>query len=365
MRPNNPDSADVAAQDLPADIATPCFVVLESVILDNLGTTAKACGGVHRLMPHVKTHRAEWVVRLLLQQGVEAFKVATVTEARMVLAAGARQLVWAYPTLNPSHVHEFVEMARQHQDASLEALIDSSEGLAVWRTALHDNLPRNFKLRVDLDPGMGRTGAPIAASTLTLAHALDKLGSFGGWHVYDGHIHDRAIEARRERVAQLAGRVHALVHEGGTQGLATSLIVGGSYSFDLWPVKGVDFVSPGSWVYSSAQHDTELPHLGWKPAAFVLATVISRRGDTATLDAGSKAISPDKPLPERFRWPEPIRLMSEEHAVVADPDRALAPGDRVLLIPRHACTTAYLYDEALVRTCEGHWEHRAQLGAKR
>jgi len=357
--------AELLAADLPQDVETPCFVVLESAILDNLEATAEACGGVRRLMPHVKTHRAEWVVRLLLSHGVQAFKTATVTETAMVLEAGGRRVVWAYPTLNPRHIRSFIALARQHPDASLEGLVDSIDGWNAWNAEMGSHRPRNLRLRIDLDPGMGRTGAPIDSSATALGRALYGAGCFAGWHVYDGHIQDKQIDARRLRVKNLAAAVMDLVRSGSAQGLSESLIAGGSYSFDLWPVESVDFVSPGSWTYSSAQHDAELPHLGWKPAAFVLATVMSRHGGSVTLDAGSKAIAPDKPMSERFRWPAPIRLMSEEHAVVPDEDGALCPGDRVLLMPRHACTTAYLYDHALVRTLDGRWDRRTQLGSKR
>jgi hypothetical protein len=34
--------------------------------------------------------------------------------------------------------------------------------------------------------------------------------------------------------------------------------------------------------------------------------IVSAHAGTATLDAGSKAISPDKPMSERFRWPGKI-----------------------------------------------------------
>jgi 3-hydroxy-D-aspartate aldolase len=55
--------------------------------------------------------------------------------------------------------------------------------------------------------------------------------------------------------------------------------------------------------------------------------------------------------------------MSEEHTVVEADD--LKVGDRLLLMPQHACTTAYLYDNAFVKTSEGPWEQRQQLGSKR
>ncbi|OWT73729.1 MULTISPECIES: alanine racemase [unclassified Achromobacter] len=352
----------------PADVPTPCLVVYEEALLHNLRMTAERCGGIERLMPHIKTHRASWVVARLIEAGVRAFKVATVTEARMVLDAGAPRVLWAYPTVNGHHLASFLSLARQHPQAVLGALIDSAQGLDAWRQAMGATTwPSNLSLHVDLDPGMGRTGAPIGPEALSLARgaaALGTLGTFGGWHVYDGHIHDRDIELRRGRVAEVAARLRAIVTKGRAgHGLSAEVIAGASYSFDLWPTDLATYVAPGSWAYSSDQHDIELAHLQWQPAAFVLATVISRHGERVTLDAGAKAISPDKLMADRFRWDSPIVMMNEEHVVVDG--GSLAVGDRVMLLPRHACTTAYLYDQALVRTESGRWEIRAQLGSKR
>ena len=101
-----------ASQPLPNEpVATPCFVIFEDGIRHNLKRTADACGGIERLMPHVKTHRAPWVVRLSLSQGVTAFKCATTAEVEMVLEAGASNVTWAYPTVNPAIVHRFVQAA--------------------------------------------------------------------------------------------------------------------------------------------------------------------------------------------------------------------------------------------------------------
>jgi D-serine deaminase-like pyridoxal phosphate-dependent protein len=122
-------------------------------------------------------------------------------------------------------------------------------------------------------------------------------------------------------------------------------------------------VSPGTWVYSNAQHLRELAHHDWVAAGFVLTTVVSTRNGTSTLDAGAKAISPDKPLRQRFQGADEIVMMNEEHTVIRSD--TLGTGDRLLLIPEHTCTTAYLYNNALVRSVDGRWEYRDQLGSER
>ncbi len=68
-------------------------------------------------------------------------------------------------------------------------------------------------------------------------------------------------------------------------------------------------------------------------------------------------------MSERFRWYGKLISMSEEHTVVDAGD--LKVGNRLFLMPQHTCTTAYLYDNALVKTAAGPWEQRQQLGSKR
>lgn len=359
--PERTNSAVELGPLLNEPIATPCFVISEDGVLHNLQRTAEACGSLDRLMPHVKTHRARWIVELLIAQGVTAFKCATPLEVEMCLAAGARNVTWAYPTANPVNIRRFIASGRDFPDVQLTGMVDSERSLDVWHTEL-DQAPRNINLRVDLDPGLGRTGAPISEIAEKLARRVHRLGRFSGFHIYDGHIKgDRS--ARQEQVSALAEKAVTLRESMQREGIPTDIIAGGSYTFNLWPHDVARFVSPGSWTFSSAQHDAELSDLGWRPAAFVVATVISVREGTATLDAGCKAISPDKPLGERFRWNGRILLMNEEHVVVEADD--LLVGDQVFLMPQHACTTAYLYNQALVKTSNGNWVRHPQLGNAR
>src|SRR6185437_8858528 len=347
----------------PLAMETPCFVILEDAVMANLERTAAAAGGIGRLMPHVKTHRAPWLVARMLACGVTGFKTATPAEIEMALAAGAPQVVWAYPTVNRAAIARVIRAATAHPAARVDGLVDSDEGLAAWEAELAAQPAANVRLRVDLDPGLGRTGIAMTGAALDLARGVTAAGAFGGWHVYDGHIHDADRAVRARRVDEIAARLRALLADARDAGLDGDVIAGGSYSFNLWPADLVARVSPGSFTYSSSEHAADLADLGWRIAGYVVATVISVRDGAATLDAGAKAISPDKPMTERFAGAGAIRFMNEEHVVVAS-DR-LRVGERVALVPRHACTAAYLYERALVRGMDGGWEYRAQLGARR
>jgi D-serine deaminase-like pyridoxal phosphate-dependent protein len=359
-----PDTASSSTRDFSfpgEDSMTPCFVIFEDGVRHNLARTVAACGDVKRLMPHVKTHRAPWIVKLLGELGVEAFKCATPAEVEMVLAAGATRVTWAYPAVNPANVGRLLAIARRYPNAHVTGMVDSAKGLAVWTAQLRDT-DHNVALRVDIDAGMGRTGVAPTSAARDLALEVHKTGRFAGWHVYDGHVKGD-VDSRRAQVLASAAVMAGLQDDLRQRGIDVDIVAGGSYTFDLWPQDAARYVSPGSWTYSSAQHDIELAHLGLQPAAFVLTTVTSLRDGTATLDAGAKAIAPDKAMAERFRWKGRIISMSEEHSVVEAGD--LRVGDRVYLMPQHACTTAYLYDRALVKTSSGQWDQRAQLGCTR
>ena len=349
---------------LPPETAeTPCFVIIHERVRHNLARTAAACGGLQRLVPHIKTHRAPWLVRDLVGQGVSAFKAATSTEVEIIAANDAGEVILAHPQVNISAVDRVVAVARKRPDLKVSAIVDSPTGVTLWRDRLKGIDAPNLGLRVDLDPGMGRTGMSLDGTAAAVARDLMATGMFSGWHVYDGHVHDVERKARVERVDRICERVFTFLADVHGEGAPVDVVAGGSYTFDLWPRREGVRVSPGSWIYSSARHGADLTEFNWQNAAFVVATVVSTRDGTVTLNAGSKAISPDQLLEKRFAGPGPILAMSEEHVVVkAD---GLAVGTRVALIPEHTCTTAYLYPRAWVLGLDGQWSLRDQLGSSR
>jgi 3-hydroxy-D-aspartate aldolase len=345
------------------DVETPCFVILEAAIENNLSATAALAGGVDRLVPHVKTHRSPWLTRFMIERGVTAFKAATPREVEMVLAAGASEVIWAYPTNNRPAIERVIAAAYAHPGARVTGLVDNAVGLNAWSGALSSGAHPNISLRVDVDPGMGRTGVAIGDPAVELAQKVADTHRFAGWHVYDGHLNDAERSRREERVLQLLFTLAHLFDRGEQCGLRRDVVGGGSYTFPIWAQHTQARVSPGSWTYSSSQHQAELPDHGWQVGAYVLSTVISSHGDSVTLDAGSKAVAPDMPVDRRFVGVDQILAMKEEHSIVSA--KGINPGDRLALVPRHACTTAYLYRQAWVLTQFGNWELRTQLGCER
>src|SRR2546428_6143100 len=129
--------------------------------------------------------------------------------------------------------------------------------------------------------------------------------------------------------------------------------------------RGITELRPGNYVY----FDRTQLSLGAAAlddcAMTVLATVVSRpAADRLVLDCGSKTLTTD--LARGF-GPTPgygvvltadggaidetlvIERLSEEHATVRVAGRtALEPGDRVRVLPNHACVVANMGDEVLL-----------------
>jgi D-serine deaminase-like pyridoxal phosphate-dependent protein len=97
--------------------------------------------------------------------------------------------------------------------------------------------------------------------------------------------------------------------------------------------------------YTRNETDPEVPQ--FEQALFLLATVMSMRGDRATLDAGLKAFSTDcGPAQPTFTgWR--LRSVSDEHSVltrVDDSGPAIRIGAKALLVPAHCDPTVNLHD---------------------
>jgi D-serine deaminase-like pyridoxal phosphate-dependent protein len=118
---------------------------------------------------------------------------------------------------------------------------------------------------------------------------------------------------------------------------------------------GLTEVRPGTYVFG----DRQQMHLaGIDPATIALvvaARVVSRaRPGEMVLDAGSKALSTDRPAwLDGFGWlpqyPEAaVTALTEEHAVVTGVIDPPPVGEVVAVVPNHVCTAVNLASELLV-----------------
>jgi D-serine deaminase-like pyridoxal phosphate-dependent protein len=214
---------------------------------------------------------------------------------------------------------------------------------------------------VDLNPGMDRTGIPLAAGELARATLRAAGERLRGVHLYDGHLHQADAAERRAAVhagyAALAEALDGLARGGppvrevvtaGTPALLDALAFDGLARADR-----AHRVSPGTVVYHDLRSEEENPGLGLAPAALVLARVVSHPAPgRATCDAGSKSIAAEAGDPCALALGRPELVAgrpSEEHLPFDGPHDALpARGEVLALVPRHVCPTVNLAEQALI-----------------
>src|SRR3954447_10506340 len=83
-------------------VFSPALVFYPDLIRRNIARVVEMAGGPQRLRPHVKTHNTREIARMLLDAGVTRHKCATIAEAEMLAAAGAPDVLIAYPLVGPN-----------------------------------------------------------------------------------------------------------------------------------------------------------------------------------------------------------------------------------------------------------------------
>lgn len=340
-------------------VLTPALAIYSDVVDANIAFTLDLLAGdPNRWRPHVKTAKLESTMRRLVEHGVTHFKCATTLELRTACAAGARDILVAYP-LTGANAARVRELAASMHNAEVSALVETPDQIQPW-------LRSDIGLFIDIDPGMHRTGLPQEKleDIVDLARAIRSAGlRFRGIHYYDGHVHQadlaertRAAHAGYDRLLKIVGALQAAglhveeVITAGTPAFPCTLTYRGFQNASF-----VHRASPGTVVYGDATARQQLPRdYKYEPAVLVVSRVVSHPGgNVITCDAGHKTLSVDTGVPNcEVLGHADLKPMkpSEEHLPIAVPEGAALPpiGSFLYLVPRHVCPTVNNFDDALL-----------------
>jgi len=349
--------------DLFKEVPSPSLVFFPEVIANNVAELIRMVGNdPARLRSHCKTHKSSRVAKILLDQGIEKHKCATLAEAKMLIQAGVRDILISYPLVGP-HPAILRRMAADFPEVRFSFLVDEPSEIPKLAATFADSRTRPG-LFIDLDGGMGRTGIDVsgAQGQRKIAQLVETIAVQGfklfGVQLYDGHVNQEKSSDRHEAAAGLWRRVESLRAEiPALQAPQIEVVVGGSPSFMVH--SGLDWQgvthSPGTVVlhdhgYGSKYQDMESFQWG----AAVLTRVISKPvPGRMTLDLGHKSVAADPPLEKRAWFPAmrdaKLLLQNEEHLVVSTAIADQTPlGTLFWAIPWHICPTVALHEKALV-----------------
>lgn len=282
--------------------------------------------------------------------------VAKLGEAEVYADAGFDDLLICYPLVGPLKLERLASLA---QRITVSTVVDNAAAAAEMSTAM---LRAGIRLDVllKLDVGMHRVGV-VGHEVGQLAVTVAKLAGLRlrGVCIHEGSVYGEPDPARRRAIAR--NQVQSLVRTAQRlreQGLPIDVVsCGATPSFrDVIDIEGVTEVRPGNYVFYDAMQ-VALGVVGPERCALsVLAAVVSRSADSrGIIDAGAKTLSLDRGahglgLLEGYGTilgQAGVRLenLSEEHGWLRlDGDLPLAPGDRVRILPNHACAVVNNFD---------------------
>ena len=320
------------------------------------------------LRVHLKTSKSVPVIDLLRARAVSRFAVSTVAEARAAHSAGAVDILYTTP-LTPEKAVALAEL--NAGGARIAGVIEDRDmTLAVAAALASHDLSVPVFIEVDLDGVRGGIPVPSADfDTLVETAVANPSLRVAGAMSYSGRTYDAAGPDERERIAAFhdqgllaVGRRLAelgvsdpVLSTGGSPGVLSTRIA-----------KGATELRPGVFTFWDMAQVLRGVCTVDQLAIGVLATVLSVRPEkgTALIDAGSVALSLDKAGGDEG-WRHGRLLasngvlfpslraakLSQEHGVIDSRtgDRseimALKPGQKVIVLPAHACLTASQYTE--------------------
>ena len=309
-----------------------------------------------KLRPHAKSHKTAAIARRQADADAVGLTVAKLDEAEAFLEAGFDDLFVANQVIGRLKWRRLAEL-QSHGTISVGVdSITGARGIAEAAREAATTVP----VIIEIDTGLHRAGVLPGQPTLGLARQIAELDGLElrGVFTHAGHAYAATSRQEVQRIGRLEGellvmtahllRAHGIVCPVVSVGSTPTAMISGA-------VPGVTEIRPGNYVF----YDRMQVGLGSAQrsdcALTVLTTVISRPSDDrAVIDAGSKTFALDRGahgLETLGGYGEDIEFgfvldrLSEEHGVIQlDPAHAssLHVGDRLQILPNHACTTANL-----------------------
>ena len=340
-------------------VLTPALLIHRDRVKENLEVTLRLLGGdASRWRPHVKTAKLGYVMRMLVEAGVQQCKCSTTLELLTACSAGMRDVLFAYPVVG-ANAARVREIATEYSDVTLSVLVENVSQVKQWQGT-------PIGIFIDINPGMDRTGIE-EGHVRAIAEVAKSVAAIGlklrGLHYYDGHLGASGLAERCMAAHSGYDRLMDIFGELSAEGIVIGeMVTSGTPTFpcaaayERFAIAGCAHrVSPGTIVYSDMTSSNQLPQdFTYQTAAVVMTSVVSHPAPGVfTCDAGHKAVSADAGFPTCavLGHPEYQPLApSEEHLPIQVANGASLPdiGELLFLVPRHVCPTVNNFSDAVI-----------------
>lgn len=350
-----------------SDLPTPQVLIDHPRLTRNIDRVQQlASSAGMRLRPHAKTHKSPVIAKMQIARGAVGICCAKLGEAEVFADAGVSDIRLPYP-VNPANASRLVALMDR---VALSIIVDHLDVARGWSEAM-TKAGRTLDVLVKVDVGFHRCGIDPDADPIAFIGSVASMPGLRlrGLLSHAGHGYHAASEDDLCAIAQReAETLTSLRTRATASGVAFDEISVGATPTLRYSVRqrGLTELRPGNYVYL----DRTQVVLGAAAlddcALTVLATVVAKHPGRIILDSGSKTLTNDS---ARGIAAAPgygavltgdgtvdeglvVERLSEEHATVrVVGETRLKPGDRVRVLPNHACTVSNLVD--VVRLVDG------------
>lgn len=339
-----------------AELSTPAVLVDLKVAQKNIARF-QAYANEHglKVRPHIKTHKLPRIAEMQLEAGATGITCQKVSETEAMVAGSEEidDVLITYNIVGRPKLQKLVDLARRVKVSVVADNATVVEGLS----QAFANEAEPLAVLVECDTGANRCGVATPEAAADLARMIaDSPGlAFAGLMTYpsvNAHAKVQRFMSRARQLIEAAGISVPVVSSGGTPSMMTAS-----------EASVVTEYRPGTYVYN----DRSLVERGacnWDDCALtVLTTVVSVPSDSrAIIDAGSKVLTSDlfglTGYGHVLGRPDiTIDQLSEEHGrLVCDGPIDLSVGDRLRVVPNHACVVTNMVDTVHVFTEDGQVE---------
>jgi len=334
------------------EIATPAILLDLDVLERNIKSHQAAIGHDKQLWPMIKTHKSTEIARMQLENGATGFLCGTLDECEALAQEFDVPIMYAYPVASEPSIFRVVELAKC---CNFYIRLDSARQAELLnKAAALKHVQINYTIIIN--SGLDRFGVlPRELENLMEEIREYENLNFCGISTHPGHAY--AVEdangvkpvARQE--SEIMQSATEILH---SIGLVPKMVTTGSTPtfFHVAQDKNIGIFHPGNYVFMDNMQVALGSAMVQDCALTVLATVISNpREGEYVIDAGTKCLGLDKGAHGTGKITDHGRIvnyegefslysLSEEVGKVRAVSGSLQIGDKLQIIPNHACATA-------------------------
>jgi len=337
------------------ELQTPAILVDLDILENNIKRYQSLCRkNGKQLWPMIKTHKSTEILKMQQDAGAAGFLYGTLDECESICRTGVKNIMYAYPVASDVNIKRVIELAKK---SNFIIRIDNYDGAKMLNAAA-ESAGVKVNYTIIIDSGLHRFGI-LPENAVAFADSLKEFRAlvFKGVSTHPGHVYSATKhEDIQQYVNNEKSAVKKAVDSLKAAGYSLELVTSGSTPTFLGSVSD-DYIKvfhPGNYVFMDyIQMSTDTAKES-ECALSVYATVISHPSeDLFICDAGTKCLGLDqgahgntaikgygyvKGHPELTAY----SLSEEVGKLHVEGSAALKVGDKIEIIPNHACSAANL-----------------------